>query len=273
MSEVVTTYTDYPIRSPHFFIDYLQNEINKRDLDGLTGGRIQAIKVSGKHPLVQLTGAFLANEGNTTDVAGFLPAISVMEGSESEDNVTLGGGARADAAITQSFLDTIKTSMPNMDDRNNEGQLTDKQIGFIETALARNNGRLRAEVTQNWFRDSVMISLWTHNIEERQVLGTTLRSVVNGLRRVLAKRRVRDVSFTTDKGLVNMNFGRILEGQESEVAFLNWFKTVVIFDEEAKAQVANIEEINVKVHAMYKPVSNGTARSPDGVEIWEAENP
>lgn len=267
----VLEYVEYPIDSPFWWIRELQQNLERRDIKGATGGKIEAIKVSAQHPLVLMTGAFLASENANPSVAGIIPGISVMEGSETEENTTMGRGTRADAFIDTPYLDQIQAQYPKMEDRTKEGILTDTQIETMRVLLNKYpKKRLRAAISHLWFRDSVMISLWTHSVTERVLIGNILRSAVFDTVNKLSARNVRDPSLRADKGLVNMNFGRILEGQEIEVSFQNWIRTVQVFDAAPLVDSINMDQA-IRVTAKYVPVTTATTKKGEGVVIWEPE--
>jgi len=228
---VIAKYTDYLIFSPDFFIDYISTEIHDRDISGLTNGRVSAINVTGEHPMVQLVGSIMST--GDPNFAGLLPSISVTESDENEENTTIGHGLREYESVDQTWVDNIKNNYPKLRDRTREGIITDKQIQAIETALTNSTeGKLITEVRQFYERQSVFISLWTHNIHERQIIGGLLRSILYDLRLEMIEKKLRDISIKTSKGLVNFNFGRVLYGQESEISYMSSFRNFTVYDEE-----------------------------------------
>jgi ligand-binding sensor protein len=48
----------------------------------------------------------------------------------------------------------------------------------------------------------------------------------------MISRKAVDISITSNKGLVNTNFGKIIYGQETEIQFLNGFRNYIVTDEE-----------------------------------------
>jgi hypothetical protein len=236
MSEdIVTKFTDYAIAVPEFFIDYIGEELGKRDLNGLTAGRIKSLYPSGEHPLVALTGNLLS--GSKPNFSGLLPAISVIEADENEENTTVGHGKRENQILNQSFVDDFKNLYPDLTERSKEGLLTNEQLDLIAEHIRKqssdpNNepydGEAFTEVQTFWQRENVFVSLWAHNLQERQVLGKLLRSIVYDMRIPLIGRGVIDASIRISKGLVNFNFGRILYGLEVELNFLNKFNNYTV---------------------------------------------
>lgn len=225
----ITKYTDYCILSPDWFIDRISEELAKRDLPGLTGGVVRAINVTGEHPIVQLMMSVLV--GGTPNFSGLVPAISVIDSDETEEATTVGQGLRAYELIDAEWIATMKATYHSMKERYKEGLITDTQIRAIETALAHQpTGKLLVEVHQFFQRESVYVSLWTHTAQERQIIGTLLRSILYDLRTKMIGAGLTDISINTAKGLVNPNFGKVLLGQETNLRFLNKLFNYTVYD-------------------------------------------
>jgi len=234
----VTDYTEYFVDTPGWFIDQIQQALGDRDLRSLTNERIEAIKVSSEHPLVQLTGSILQN--NEPDHAGLIPSISVIEQPENEESTTIGDGIQVYRSISLAHMEMIKTTYADLAERQKEGLITDNQINKVILAIEQrateygvepSTIELKAEVEAYWLRESIYVSLWTHHTNERNLLGKLLRSVVYKMRKSMRGRGLRDISIRTDKGLVNFNFGRLLHGKETEITFLNRMINISVTDE------------------------------------------
>lgn len=218
-------FCDYLIITPDWFIDYIQSEIRKRDIKGLTGGnRISDVRVTGEHPLVALTGSLLQGGGEQA-WSGLLPAISVIESDEDETYTTIGQGKRASGRLTKSWVSQIRESFPDIRDRNKTGLITDTQLKDIETMIGIKDYIL-CEVEEFMLKESVFVSLWCHSLEERKILGTMLRSVIFDMRKAMLKARLTDIHIRVSKGLNNFNFGRVLYGQEIEVSYVNTIRNL-----------------------------------------------
>jgi hypothetical protein len=230
MSDIIASYTEYTLAVPDYFLNYLSQELIKRDISGLTAGRIQGIIPTSEHPMVQLTGAVLSGKSQP-DFAGILPAISVVEADETEESTTVSHGSRGWVAINQQFIDDLKAAYPTMKDRVPEGLVTDSQLDTMGQTVSNLGGDILGEVHEYWQRESVFISLWAHNLQERQVLGRLLRSIVYKMRLDMTSRGVVDITIRISKGLVNFNFGRVLYGMEIEITFLNKFTNMDVLNE------------------------------------------
>lgn len=225
----LTQFTDYAVLNPYWFIEHIQTKLNESDLPGLTNDRILAISVTGEHPFIKLISSALANNGVVVD-SGIIPAIAVTEGNEAESLTTMGHGIRGNFEITQEFLDKIK-SFP-IAVRYKEGLISDNQIMKIETALNSEPSKpaLECEQYRYYIDDIAHISLWTHSINERLILGNLLRSILYGLRIELVAAGAHDIKITNDKGLFNSDFGRSLFGEEVQIRFKNYFRVIKVFD-------------------------------------------
>jgi len=227
---IITKFTDYNIDVPNWFINEIKNEINLRDLKGITNNRIDSISVTAQHPFIQLINDFIETE-NAVKNTSILPCISVTESNENQEIVTIGQGRRAPKLIDSDFVNFIRTNFADYTTRNKEGIITNEQLNLIESHLA-NNDKLYVHIDEFFLRTSVFVSLWTNTFEEYNVLSKILRSVLFEIRLKMLKRNVIDINISTDKGLVNTNFGRIIYGQETEIIFLNAFRNYTITDEQ-----------------------------------------
>lgn len=266
---IVTKYTDYIVQSPDWFINYIKTELGLRDVPGLINNVIQAINVSGTHPLVQLTATFLQAGGTTPNFQGILPAVTVVEGDEVEDleNRTMGYGKRTPIALIQSFVDTIRACP--LADRYQDGLITDKQLDLIETAIQANDsssgagdGAVIAQPFGYFQRETIMISVWTNSLQDRQIIGDLTRSVIYDMRRAMVALTLKDISIKAASGLVNMNFGQILHGMEFTVDFLNVVHNIEVTDEIPPENFmldsdGNILDSSVNVTGLYRPNDGG----------------
>lgn len=250
---VIAQFTDYLVRTPDFFVQSIQDGLTARDLPGITGDRIQRIEVTSEHPFVQLVGQVLV--AGAPQTAGLIPAISVTEGDETEEATTIGQGQRTVSVMTDGKLTALK-AYGSVKNRNRDGVISAAQILAIETALTTKPDGLLMEVSEFYERESVNVSLWTHSVQERQVLGAVLRSIVYDMRKSMIAKKLHDISIRTAKGLVNFNFGKLLYGEEIEITYMNGFRIFTVSDDSATA----ITDVDVE----------GVYRSgADQVEIWD----
>jgi hypothetical protein len=227
---IITKFTDFNIDSPNWFINVLKEEFSLRDLKGISNNRFEHISISGQHPFIQLVNDLLENE-NSVKNTSILPCISVSENDENQEIVTIGEGFRGVKLIDTNILNYIETNYSDYKKRNKEGILTNNQIETIRTYI--NSGKkLKMLVYEYFLRTSVFVSLWTNTYEEYQILSKILRSILYDIRLKMISRKAVDISITSNKGLVNTNFGKIIYGQETEIQFLNGFRNYVVTDEE-----------------------------------------
>jgi len=226
-------FTTYPVAVPEWFIDKIKVAINQYDIRNLSGGRVQAINVNSEHPLVQLTSVVLQNGGNANpDLAGILPAISVIEGDESEEMTTVGQGLRPYVTIDSDFVQQFSEGNPMYDkaERLKCGLLSDQEAQKIQSFIDAQGGPVLAMKEQYFERETANISVWTTNPQEVFLFTRLLRSVLFKLRKELAKLHAVDVQIRASRGLVNFNFGRTLFGSEFTVTFLNQFTNYRVFN-------------------------------------------
>lgn len=224
----VTKFTDYIVYSPDWFIDFLQEELNKRDLRGLTNNRINYIKVTGEHPLVSIVNSIIQN-GNT-NTSNILPAISVVESDETEENTTVGEGLRSYEFLNKEGIEIYKEKP--MKDRIYDGLITDSQIETLENAICESpNGKLLIETHEFYQHESIFLSLWAHNIQEKNIIGNLLRSIAYDMRKTMLNTGLIEVKVKTSKGLVNTNFGRVIYGQESEIEYRNTIRNYTVYSD------------------------------------------
>jgi hypothetical protein len=227
---IITKFTDFNIDSPNWFINVLKEEFSLRDLKGITNNRFEHISISGQHPFIQLVNDLLENE-NSVKNTSILPCISVSENDENQEIVTIGEGFRGAQLIDTDILNYIETNYSDYKKRNKEGILTNNQIETIRTHI--NSGKkLKMLVYEYFLRTSVFVSLWANTYEEYQILSKILRSILYDIRLKMISRKAVDISITSNKGLVNTNFGKIIYGQETEIQFLNGFRNYIVTDEE-----------------------------------------
>jgi len=225
----IVKFTDYLVYSPQWFIRYLKNEIAKRDIGGVTASRIMTINVTVEHPLVQAMGRALS--GASDVFAGLLPSICVTEGDENEEGTPIGQGQKEYGYFSQSDIDNQKTNFPMMEDRVMEGIITDTQLSTLQSAISVSpSKKLPMSIERFWVREEITVGLWAHSIQERQILGMVLRSILFDMKKAMIGKGLTDISIRTAKGLVNQNFGKQIFGQETFFSLLNKFWNYTVFD-------------------------------------------
>ncbi len=231
-ANILTKFTDYGVNMPDWLIDFIQREVLLRDVRGLTNDVITALNISGEHPLVQLTASYLDATSGKLDISGFLPAVSVVEGDENEDPLTLGNGYSNIFNINQAWITAKRLEFPDPEETLQDGQLTEKQLSQIETflgTLPSGQQTVYAVVDGFFLQTNLMVGVWAQTVQERGIIGNLVRSILFDARKYLsAERKIKDIHFKTAKGLVNTNFGTILLGQETTVDFINYFHNITV---------------------------------------------
>lgn len=221
--ETVTKFISYAISGPDFFIDYIQSEIRKRDLTGLTNGHFSDVRVTGEHPLSEVMWNALSQNG-TNYSAGIIPAIGVTEGNANEEAKMMSNSLKF-IPVDATWLSALREK--TIAERVKDGLITDSQIDLIEEAL-KNEEFVAAEKTLFHERETIHVSLWTHNTQERLILGKLLKSILRDMRKEMGKQGIVDVTYSNVRELVNFNFGVRLFGEETEISFVNHFENYEI---------------------------------------------
>lgn len=238
-------YTDYAVLTPTYFVRYLQAELAKRDLSGITGGRMANIRVSEEHPLCSMVQTILKDGTPNT---GIFPAVSVVEGDEEETDTTIGHGIRENEIFTLEMLQDLKQRYPTMASRINDGLISDKQLQDVELMFTRSENpapRLFRERHKFRERETIFVSIWASTLEERKILSKILRSIIYDMRLDMVAHDLHDISIRTSKGLINFDFGVMLFGQETQVSFVNNFTNYRISDTEIPRDENEAENIRV----------------------------
>jgi hypothetical protein len=231
-ANILTKFTDYGVNMPDWLIDFIEREVRKRNVRGLTNNVITKLVISGEHPLVQLTAALLDATSGSIDISGFLPAVSVVEGDENEEPVTLGHGFSNILNIDQAWIDQYRIDFPDQEIALQDGQLTTQQLLEMETFLATlETGKqtVYAIIDGFFLQTNLMVGVWCQTVQERTIIGNLVRSILFDARKYLsAERGIKDIHYKTAKGLVNTNFGTILLGQETTMDFINYFHNITV---------------------------------------------
>lgn len=228
--KVIARWTEYGVFNPDHAINFIKDELAIRDVSGLTNGKIQEVRVTGQHPLVDIAGAYAA--GGDAKVHGILPAVSVTIASTADESATQGEGTRVSNEVTREFLAKIK-SFP-IETRHMEGLITNKQISTIENFLTTKNiPMVLAQTSGEWMRENMMVGVWAETTLERDILARLMRSVLKDYRRNLGKTRnvKADQPLSSTGALTNINFARVLHGEEISISYLNWYENFTIIDE------------------------------------------
>jgi hypothetical protein len=210
-------FCDYAVLAPDWFISEIQIRINRRDLAGLVN--LDAITVHDEHPLVTLTGDIIQDG---TPGAGRIPVISVTEDRTTDGPERMGLGREAHEIINGDRLAEWR-AVPQKD-RVYEGMIGDNQLDELERLIAE-HGDLRASVQRDYYKAAVTVALWCEGRKERTLIGRVVESIVRSLKLPLARRSVEDITITTERGLINLDFGRTIRGQETRVEYTAWMRT------------------------------------------------
>jgi hypothetical protein len=233
--KIITKFTDYGVLMPDWLIRFIQWEMPKRDVRGLTNNVITKVAVSGEHPLVQITASIFDPKTSKVNISGLLPAISVVEGDEDEEPITIGNGFSSVFNIDQGWLDAHKKRFSNQKEALEDCLFTMKQVFEIETylgTLPEGKQVVLAVVDGFFLKSNLMVGVWVQSIQERTIIGNALRSILYDSRKYLsAERGIKDIHFKTTKGIVSKIYNTILHGQETTIDYINYFHNVTVVKE------------------------------------------
>lgn len=233
MPTIIAKYSDFAISSIGYFIDAIEEELNFRDIAGLTNNKIEIIKVTKQHPLVSLMAAQLQERTSLDAIrSGVLPAISVTPGNPVEEGFTIGKGLKTeivdDAFITilRSFLN--KTPKETFTDV----YLTKTQIELIISEYRRNPaGSMRVQTHEWRNNEEINISIWNETPDYDYVIANIVESVLSDLQMGFLgdDSKIQNMKWRTTKGLTNFNFGRVIFGTEIALTFMNTYTNYTIY--------------------------------------------
>jgi len=231
--EIITKYSDYEIHSIEYFITQLENEIEYRDIKGLSNGRIDLVNISKEHPLVTLMDAQLNSERNSDDLrSNILPAISVTPGNMTDGGFTLAKGLQSEIvdddfiAILDSFAD--KTNKEKQEDL----LITNSQIESIKEKYNRvPAGAMRVQINEWHKNEEINISVWSESPDTDILFSNLTDSLLAAIAIGFAgdNSRIRSFKYDIVRGLTNFNHGRVIFGSEYNLTFINTYRNFMIY--------------------------------------------
>ena len=232
MATILAKYSDYVIQSIEYFITQIENELEYRDINGLTNSHVEKINVTKQHPLVSLMASSLNDAGTDLLRNGLLPSISVTPGSQTGKGFTLGQSFKSES-VDDDFIALLDTyAAKTQKQRLEDGLLTSKQITTIKnTYSASGTGVVRLQRTEWHKSEEINISVWSLDADTDIILGNMMDSILASIQAGFAgdDSEMRDFDYKIVKGLTNFNFGRVLYGSEYNLTFLNTYNNYTIY--------------------------------------------
>ena len=182
---IIAKYSDYSLQSVDFFISEIQENLELRDLKGLTNNKIQKIKVTKEHPLVQMVAAQINPNVNLDNLrSGIIPAISVTPGNMAEEARGMALSPETyivDDSWIEEFRELSNKSLREIQD---SGLITKDQISAIISQYNKNQGIMRVQKNGWGWNEDINISCWSDSpdidILINTVLDSTLADIVTG---------------------------------------------------------------------------------------------
>ena len=246
---IIEKYYDFEIHPIEYFIDKIENEVNSRDLKGLTNNKVNFIRVSKEHPIVLLLQQELDPRDARPKEASILPAIGVTPGNPVDEAKTL--GFKTQSHIFDEDWNTNISEIRNipMKQRVQSGIITDSQIDNILQTYQRlnENEKMFCEQRKYEKKEEVSISVWCQSADRDITISSLVDSV---LRDILSgylgdNSKIKNMEISSVKGLTNFQFGRILYGTEFTISFLNTYNNYMIFTENRTTDLQT--EINTRI--------------------------
>ena len=234
---IVAKYSDYAIQSINYFVKAIEDDINYRDIKGLSNGTVDFIKVSKEHPLVTLMASKLGESRNSDLLrSNLIPAIAVTPGSAENQDFGM-GLSMSDRSLTDDDIVMFRSllSITDNGELQEQGLITHDQIKTIMAAY-RKRGDNTLKVHENqWGRnEEVNISCWADTPDMDGLMDNIINSVLAGIRAKMPgdESPLRNMKFKTTRGLTNFNFGRVLYGSEYSLTFLNVYNNYTVFTDQ-----------------------------------------
>jgi hypothetical protein len=236
MSTILTKYSDYTIQSIEWFITKIETEIAYRGIDELSNGKIQLLRITKQHPLAMLMASQLSDvRGEDPLKSGLLPAISVTPADFQEKGFTLGQSYSAEL-IDAEFIDEVKAYQDKSNKQIQQNALiTPTQIESILSEYRRRPaGSMRFQRNEWSKAEEINISIWSESPDFDILLATLMESILAMVQVGIIgdESPIRDMRYSSAKGLTNFNFGKVLFGTEYNLTFLNTFSNYVIYTDD-----------------------------------------
>lgn len=254
--KIIAKYSDYALQSIEFFISQIKDDIELRDIKGLTNNKIQKINVTKEHPLVQFVAAQINPNVNLENLrSNIIPAISVTPGNMGEEG-------RGFALSPQTFIidddwitELRELSNSTMRDIQSQGLITKDQITAIISQYNRNQGIMRV-IKKSWgWNEEINISCWSDSPDIDTLTSTLVDSILAEITTGFMgdESPVKNMKYRATRGLTNFNFGRVLYGTEYNLTFFNTYHNYTVYQEDY-----------VTGHDL-----NGTFKTPGSDEEWQ----
>lgn len=232
---IIAKYSDYALQSIEFFISKIEENIELRDIKGLTNNKIQKINITKEHPLVQFVAAQINPNVNLDNLrSNIIPAISVTPGNMAEEG-------RGFALTPQTFIiddDWITEYRELLNSTTKEiretGLITKDQITAIIAQYNRNQGIMRVQKNSWGWNEEINISCWSDSpdidVLISNLIDSTLAEITTGF--MGDESPVKGMKYRATRGLTNFNFGRVLYGTEYNLTFFNTYHNYTVYQED-----------------------------------------
>ena len=232
-----------------FLIYFYEKYIGLYQLNEITNGHIQETpSITGVHPLI-MEGANMDATGNN-DFESILPAISVEELSKPETLKRLGYIEDIEI-VDDTYLDILKLTEDNISDPGKRQDERLRQGLFVNDSIIDQIEALKDSIDPiplyarnfKWLHwKDVLISIWSDMLETRDILLPVIEMLTWMAKKTIEKNfTLRDLTVTSQSGLYNTDFGRILYGAEISIKFLSSQTNVII--DETITDIKNVEEV------------------------------
>lgn len=236
MSTILTKFSDYRIQSIEWFITQIETEIAFRNIRELSNGKIELLRVTKQHPLAVIMASQISDvRGEDPLKAGLLPAIAVTPAGAQEKGFTLGQSYSAEL-VDAAFIETVKEYQ---DKTNKQIQqlalITPAQVELILSEYRRRPaGSMRFQRNEWSKTEEINISIWGESPDIDILLSTLMESILAMVQvgTIGDESPIRDMQYSSTKGLTNFNFGKLLFGTEYSLTFLNTFSNYVIYTDD-----------------------------------------
>lgn len=255
---IIAEFSDYAVQSVEFFINSIKENLEKRDIPGLTNDKIELISVTKEHPLVALMASQINPNPKSLDAVrkNLLPAIAVTPGNMSEEGNSFGLSPQT-FIIDDTWIDELKTlfATSQKEIQQNTGLITSDQIENIISAYKKTSGIIRVQKNGWGWNEELNISCWSESPDLDILLSTLMDSSLARIRSGVFgdESNVKNMKYRATRGLTNFNFGRVLFGTEYNLTFFNTYHNYTVYEED-----------HVTGHDL-----TGTYKSPGSEDTWQ----
>lgn len=232
---IIAKFSDYSVQSIEYLISKIEENIELRDIKGLTNNKIQKINVTKEHPLVQFVASQLNPNVNLDALhSSIIPAISVTPGNMTPEGDSLGKSPQTFIIDDDWITEMRELSNSTLRTVRETGLITKDQLTAIIYQYNRNEGIMRCQKTNWGWNEEINISCWSDSPDIDILMSTLMDSILSEITIGFLgdESPMKGLKYRTTRGLTNFNFGRVLYGTEYNLTFFNTYHNYTVYQED-----------------------------------------